>query len=231
MLAGIYAVLGISALVAAYFGVGIVVCVWSQNRSARLRGSGLLAITYDDGPSPELTNKILDLLKEFDAKATFFVVGRNAEAHPTVIERIAAEGHTVGWHSMTHRHQWKTSPFRAWQDTANVPPILTSGSTRAKVYRPPYGKLNLLTVLAFLKLRFSSVHWTLVSGDTYPEVPDVDDVVKTLDNAGGGVILMHDMKRSSPDAEERNRFVLGLTRAILELRRRRGWKLVSATDV
>jgi peptidoglycan/xylan/chitin deacetylase (PgdA/CDA1 family) len=148
-----------------------------------------------------------------------------------VIERIAAEGHTVGWHSMTHLNQWKTSPLRAWRDTTHVPPILTRGSTRAKVYRPPYGKLNLLTGLAFLKLRLSSVHWTLVSGDTYPEVPDVDDVVKALDHAGGGIILMHDMKRSGPDAEERNRFVLGLTRSILELRRQRGWKLVSATDV
>jgi peptidoglycan/xylan/chitin deacetylase (PgdA/CDA1 family) len=221
----------ILVLVALYFGVGVAARSLADRRARSLLGNGRLAITFDDGPSPGLTNQILDLLLEFEARATFFLIGETAEANPSVVQRIAAEGHTVGWHSKTHLNQWKVNPVRAWRDSIRLPEILKAGPTSAAVYRPPYGKMNLLTVLAVRLLKLPISAWTRPSGDTYTPLPSTASVVTAIDEAGGGVVLMHDMTRSGPGGEERDRFVLDLTRALLELSRDRGWKLVSAIDV
>ena len=117
----------ILVLVALYFGVGLAARSLADRRARSLLGNGRLAITFDDGPSPGLTNQILDLLREFEARATFFLIGETAEANPSVVQRIATEGHTVGWHSRAHLNQWKVNPVRAWRDSIRLPGILKAG--------------------------------------------------------------------------------------------------------
>ena len=90
--------------------------------------------------------------------------------------------------------------------------------------------MNLLTVLATRLLKIPISTWTLPSGDTYTPLPTTASVVAEIDEFGGGVVLMHDMTRTGPDGETRDRFVLELTRALLQLSRDRGWKIVSAID-
>ena len=230
MIYALLTILGLAGLFVAYFGVGMTARFLADRRANGLEGDGRLAITFDDGPSPGLTNQILDLLKEFDAPATFFLIGETAKANPEVVRRIAAEGHTVGWHSSTHLNQWKVNPLRGWQDSVRLPDILRDGPTKASVYRPPYEKMNVFTALAMRLLKLPISTWTRPSGDTYTPLPTVKTVVNLIDDAGGGVVLMHDMTRNDPDARERDQFVLELTRALLMLSRDRGWTLVSAID-
>ncbi|MCP4069634.1 MAG: hypothetical protein GY741_15285 [Phycisphaeraceae bacterium] len=99
-------------------------------------------------------------------------------------------------------------------------------------YRPPFGKLNLLSVLAARLRGLKISTWTLPSGDSYSTVPLVEDVVGRVEAQGGGVILMHDNERkaSDPKAADRDRFVTSLTIALLDLARDRGWEVVPVPE-
>lgn len=224
------AILAAGILPCLYFGIGIAVRLRADRRAASLLETGRLALTYDDGPSPRVTDRLLEILAEREAHATFFVIGRSAERHPELIRRIAAAGHEIGWHSRAHLNQWKCWPHRAWRDTNSIPELLRPSRSERLTYRPPYGKLNLLSVLAARLQGFGISTWTLASGDTYPVLPSIRTVVDRVDAAGGGVVLMHDMARSSPDAEERELFVANLTIALIDLARQRDWQLVPVPE-
>ena len=227
MLYVLLSIISLAVLATLYVGVGLAARFLADRRARSLLGNGRLAITFDDGPSPGLTNQILDLLQEFEARATFFLIGETAEANPAVVQRIAAEGHTVGWHSKTHLNQWKVNPIRAWRDSIRLPEILKAGPTIATVYRPPYGKMNLLTVLATRLLKIPISTWTLPSGDTYTPLPTTASVVAEIDEFGGGVVLMHDMDRNDP---ARPIFVLETTRQLIQLARQEGWDFIHTPE-
>ena len=213
-----------------YFGTGIIARRFADRRAASFIGIGCVAITYDDGPSPKQTHRILDLLAESGASATFFLIGDSAIRHPDVVERIVAEGHAVGWHSKTHRNQWKCWPLTAWRDTTRIPGLLRSGRTKATIYRPPYGKINLASAIAARWRGLPISTWTLDSGDTHPSIPSVRNVVRRIDADGGGVVLMHDNERTVTDGEARDQFVIELTEALIDLARRRAWKLIPVPE-
>ena len=213
-----------------YFGVGVVARLLANRRAASLLGTGRLALTYDDGPSPEQTDRILAILAERGAQATFFVIGRSATRHPEVIQRIMAAGHEIGWHSQTHLNQWKCGPVSAWRDTASIPDLLQSIRPGVAIYRPPYGNLNLLSVLAARLQGFGISTWTLASGDSYPTLPSVRDVVARVDAQGGGVVLMHDNERKTADGASREHFVINLTTALLDLAATRGWTIAPVPE-
>jgi peptidoglycan/xylan/chitin deacetylase (PgdA/CDA1 family) len=216
---------GLMIAVGLWYGTGLITRWLVDRRLSRAtRGRGVLALTFDDGPGPNTTPALLDLLAKHDAKATFFLVGRCAEAAPRLTQRIAAEGHTIGWHSHRHRNQWKSNPVQAVVDVWRPPTILRSGETSVRVFRPPYGKMNLGTVLACLAGRLPIITWTHASGDTFATLPEVPDVVETVRTAGGGVVLMHDMDR---DDASRAPWVLGLTEALLQLAHEKNWRIVA----
>ena len=208
-----------------YFGTGVAARLLADQRAASFRGAGRLALTYDDGPSPRQTDRILEILAARGASATFFVIGRSAERHAAVIDRITEAGHEIGWHSRTHRNQWRCGPLAAWSDTTSIPGTLEPGGSPMGVYRPPYGNLNLASVLGARSRGLGISTWTLASGDTYPTIPSVREVVDRVDAEGGGVVLMHDMERDTDDAEARDRFVVDLSVALLDLARDRGWQV------
>jgi peptidoglycan/xylan/chitin deacetylase (PgdA/CDA1 family) len=95
--------------------------LWRQYRMSRvkaeLQAQRILALTYDDGPSPALTPQLLDLLRDRGALATFFMLGRNAQQHPVLVDRVMREGHDIGCHSDRHLNAWKTSP---WESVADI---------------------------------------------------------------------------------------------------------------
>ncbi len=208
-----------------YFGSGVVARFLADRRAASLCGAGRLALTYDDGPSPSHTDRILSILAARNAQATFFVIGKSAERYPEVLSRIASSGHEIAWHSKTHLNQWRSFPIACWRDTSQIPSVLYSADFSLSTYRPPYGKLNLLSILAARLQGLQISTWTVVSGDTYPELPSVEDVVERVDAQGGGVILMHDHERFGPLRDEREHFVNALTVALLDLARDRGWQI------
>jgi peptidoglycan-N-acetylglucosamine deacetylase len=187
-----------------------------------------LVLTYDDGPSSEITPPLLDLLLSYRAQATFFLLGKHAVANPRIADRIKGEGHEVGCHSAHHYHPWTTLPWRLRADASEGYRLLSPWISDRALYRPPHGKpyLPVLLMLALRRARFA--WWTIDSGDTFTTRPPVERTLEAVRNAGGGVVLMHDRKK---DSHAHRRYVLQLTEHLLQLARNEGLTVKRFSDV
>ena len=192
-----------------------------------LHRQNFLALTFDDGPSEELTNRVLDLLQSLKEKATFFVVGDSCKANPGVLKRIEHEGHVIGWHSNSHMHAFKVFPWQLIRDTRFKPDAVNNLINKPKWFRPPYGKLTLASLIALRGMKHRILTWTFDSGDTWEELPSVEKIVCDVESSGGGVVLLHDFCRSCDSANERAEFVLDVTERLILLARRRGWPIIT----
>ncbi len=191
------------------------------------RREHLLVLTYDDGPGVVTTPQLLDLLKERGAKATFFLLGKHVESTPDVVRRLQREGHELASHSQNHLNAWKVAPWRSVDDVQRGFSTLIQHDVGFTLFRPPYGKLNFLTWLAAIRHGVGLGWWTVVSGDTFSPLPDPDSVVKAVERDGGGVVLLHDFDRD----EDRLKYVLDVTRRLLETARVHGWKVCTLSEV
>lgn len=148
-------------------------------------------LTFDDGPHPEPTTFVLDVLESNKIQATFFVLGKNAQKHPGLIEKIKKKGHVIGNHSMNHLDGWTTSTERFTRDVEEGKRIVES-----KLFRPPYGKL---TLSQYRKINQTEdiVFWDVISGD-FDETIDADQVfTNVVDNVrNGSIIVMHDSHKA-----------------------------------
>jgi len=175
---------------------------------------GTIALTYDDGPDPRTTPRLLDLLAERGAKATFFVIGAHVRAHPEIVKRCVAEGHAIGNHS--DRHSYLTNFFfrarmrREMQ--ACQAAVREAAGVEPRFYRPPIGLMNHAVVPAARDLGMEVVAWSIRSLDTRRADP-VRRVVPYLRSRA--VVLLHD---GGLDPER----VLETTRRILDAARERG---------
>jgi peptidoglycan/xylan/chitin deacetylase (PgdA/CDA1 family) len=148
-------------------------------------------LTFDDGPIPEATPFILDTLRHFDAKATFFMVGDNVRKYPELRERIIAEGHQVGNH--THNHIGGL--FRLIRDYMyNVEKA--NAYINSHYFRPPHGWMR-LGIYAWLSRKYKVVMWDLVTRD-YSKWLTADDVVNNIKRyaRNGSIITFHDSLKS-----------------------------------
>jgi peptidoglycan/xylan/chitin deacetylase (PgdA/CDA1 family) len=155
-----------------------------------------IALTFDDGPDPIYTPRLLDLLKRQGARATFFVVGENAERHPDIIARIHEEGHIIGIHNYVHHTNWFMRPRtvkRQIHRTSDVIKRITG--TRPMYYRPPWGIVNVFDYanLGYLQI----VLWTSLFGDWRKRV-NADKLYKRMKRKlkPGHVFLLHDCGRT-----------------------------------
>lgn len=189
----------------------------SAELARRLRRERLLILTYDDGPSPTLTQKVLDLLAAHDAKATFFMTGWRAAKYPEIADRVFREGHECGCHSYEHLNAWKTWPWLAVRDINRGFKSLGEWVSPAGPYRPPNGRITLLTWLALLHRRCPIWWWTLDSSDSRPIRREPHVVVDQVARAGGAAVLMHDLS-FGPDHDA---FVLETTALLLNLAKRK----------
>ena len=160
-----------------------------------------VALTYDDGPDPAATPALLDLLRERGVRATFFLVGARARAHPDLVRRIVAEGHLVGNHSDRHSpatNLWFSARLR--RDLAACQQTLTELTGAAPVYfRPPVGLANHATHPVAAALGLQVVGWRVRGLDT-PRRPPGAVIRAILARVGGGdVVLLHDGGRA-PDS-------------------------------
>jgi peptidoglycan-N-acetylglucosamine deacetylase len=194
---------------------------------ARCRETRSLVLTYDDGPGRSLTPALLEVLADRGARATFFALGRRALEAPEVLDRVAAAGHEVGCHSFDHRNAWKVPPAAGVADIDEGYESLARWVRPDGLFRPPYGKLTLATWAALRRRRGRLACWTVVSGDTFGELPRQDDVVDQVVRAGGGVVLMHDFDREP----ERGEYVTGLTGQLLDAAERHGLTPATLGDV
>ena len=125
-----------------------------------------LAITFDDGPNPAITPKLLDLLDRYSAKATFFVIGRFVRECPDLVKETAARGHVIGNHTDAHRNLAWLSPSQVTVELRLCHHAITNAvGAPAKWFRPPYGFRNPWVIPAATELGCKTAMWTLIPGD------------------------------------------------------------------
>lgn len=196
---------------------------------ARCRERRAIVLTYDDGPGAELTESLRRLLGQSGIKATFFVLGRNADARPAIVARLLEDGHEVGSHTQAHSNAWRSDPVTFGRDVAAGIRTVAGFGGNASLFRPPNGKLTLGGLLGGLLRGLRFGWWTIDSGDSWARRP-IDEVIAEIDSKGGGVVLMHDFDDydSGPDtaAVSHREHVLALTERIITFARTGGYQIV-----
>jgi peptidoglycan-N-acetylglucosamine deacetylase len=151
-------------------------------------------ITFDDGPNSYSTIKILEILKFYRVKGTFFLIGKNIKDAPNVVENIIKEGHTIGEHGYTHLHPWKTNPLKYGYDLIKSNEVYNKYNNyiNNRIYRPPFGKLNIITILYLLLTKKKCIFWSIDPKDYNAQSGEevANKVINKLDT--GRVILLHD---------------------------------------
>lgn len=156
-------------------------------------GSKNVYLTFDDGPIPEVTPRLLDLLDEYGIKATFFMVGDNVRKYPKLYEEVRQRGHVVGNHTMHHIQGIKFSVEDYLKDVAEASKYIDS-----MLFRPPHGWLKKRQIKALSK-DYRVVMFDLVTRD-YSKYLTADDVVKNVKRYArpGSLIVFHDSLKSLP---------------------------------
>lgn len=194
----------------------------------KCRMSRTIVLTYDDGPGADLTKKLLALLKTYNARASFFMLGKKITANLELLHILVEAGHEIGSHSFQHLNAWKRSPLAVYQDINRG-----FGATRdvgqLQLFRPPHGKLTLATMLQVWFNQCQFAWWTVDSTDTWKAPMPIERVIERIRGDGGGVVLMHDHSR--PNNPEREVYVLDLTKSILELARKEGFKVYKMSEI
>jgi peptidoglycan/xylan/chitin deacetylase (PgdA/CDA1 family) len=151
-------------------------------------------LTFDDGPDPSITPKVLDVLKTFNAKATFFCIGRNVEKNPEIFERILLEGHRVGNHTFHHKNGWKTPTDVYLEDVERCKTLVHSN-----LFRPPYGKMTRFQAKCLHEMGFSSVMWSVLTKD-YDSGQSLEQILKktTAKLKPGAIVVFHDSLKAAP---------------------------------
>lgn len=147
----------------------------------------IIYLTFDDGPIPEATPWVLDKLNEYNAKATFFCVGENARKNPVILERLIAEKHTVGNHTMNHLNGWKVNTNDYVSNIADCSKYVSSD-----LFRPPYGKIR-LSQIRLVKKKYKIIMWNVLSKDYDITLNGKQcfDIVKKKSKAGS-IVVFHD---------------------------------------
>lgn len=152
-----------------------------------------IALTFDDGPT-EFTPKFLDLLKEYQIKATFFCIGKQIEKYPETFQRIIAEGHTIGNHTLTHsKSTGFLSTSKMIVEIENCDKVINNiGNIQTNLYRPPFGVTNPSIAKAIKQTHKISIGWNVRSLDTI--IDDEKKIYKrvTKNLRKGSIILFHD---------------------------------------
>ena len=154
----------------------------------RVKGVGkVVYITFDDGPTPDVTKQILEVLDKYSVKATYFCCGQNADANPELLKKIADEGHTIGYHSYSHKDILKTKPSEWIADVERK-----SALSDVKLFRPPYGRI-LFRHYRSLKSRYKFVFWDVMSYD-YDVERSPETIMSLLEKSvrEGSVVVFHD---------------------------------------
>ncbi|TDE10279.1 polysaccharide deacetylase family protein [Dyadobacter psychrotolerans] len=153
-----------------------------------------VALTFDDGPDPEFTPQILDILKEKKVKATFFVIGKKAEKYPELLRRIDEEGHTIANHSYSHHVLIAFfSTARLTNDLARCNEVITAAIGKTPtLFRPPFGVTNPRYPKALRENGLDSIGWSLRSMDTQArnKYRLIDNIISKLRRSD--IILLHD---------------------------------------
>lgn len=185
-----------------------------------------IALTFDDGPNEPYTSKILDILKKYNVKATFFVIGKNVEYYPSIIKRIVQEGHVIGNHTYSHPClllELKTQIKYQIKETEQN--IMQITGVKPYLFRSPYGVDNKGIYLVAKQMGYVTIEWSVTGRNGGKEIQFekiVNDVLKDTEN--GSIILLHDGDRLIRHAD-RSHIVKALP-FIIESLQKKGYQFV-----
>lgn len=176
--------------------------VWDRKSKNKV-----IYLTFDDGPIPEVTEWVLDMLSslsipnEFPVKASFFCIGENVQKHPHIFQRIQSEGHQVGNHTFNHLKGWKTNDETYIENTVKASEIMgkfatskTSSTELAfPLFRPPYGKIQKSQARKLRALGYKIIMYRVVAYDWEPSVSPEQCLSNVINNTkSGDLVVFHD---------------------------------------
>lgn len=155
-----------------------------------------ICLTFDDGPDPAYTQKILDILADYDVKVTFFVLGKAAEQFPNLIEQMVRAGHSIGNHSYSHHHPWMISSDSSRYEVTRTSSIIKSITGDApRWFRPPFGRLRTAMRQQAFQERMKTILWSHSIIDWGPLGTETGISRRLQHIEPNDIVLMHDGKR------------------------------------
>lgn len=158
-------------------------------------------LTFDDGPIPEVTPKVLAILAQYKVKATFFMVGENVDKHPEVYEQVVKAGHQIGNHTYNHLKGWKTPFDEYMSNVARCNKALFEHHPSVFIptlFRPPYGKATLRQRIALHKMGYTLIYWDILTRD-YDASVTPEQMLRLIqrETRPGSIINFHDSLKSN----------------------------------
>lgn len=168
----------------------------------------VIYLTFDDGPTPIITDWTLDVLKQYNAKATFFCIGKNVEAHPDIFNKIIADGHSIGNHTYNHIKGWTTSTKNYVSNIEKAQGIINNQISNFKfqdlkiknrkskivnLFRPPYGQIKPKQAKTLIQLGYKIIMWMVVAIDWDAFVSKEKCLGNVVNNTiSGDIVVFHD---------------------------------------
>ncbi len=157
----------------------------------------ILYITFDDGPIPEVTPRVLEILSCYNAKATFFCVGENIKKYPNIFNEILEGGHRLGSHTYNHLNGWRSDDEHYLKNVEKAALL-----TNSHLFRPPYGRMR-FSQARILAQKYTIIMWDVLSGDFDPKNKPSDCFRNVVDNAcPGSIVVFHDSLKSKTNVLE-----------------------------
>ena len=169
-------------------------CLWDVKTT-----ENILYLTFDDGPTPRVTPFVLDILKNYNAKATFFCIGKNVKECFDTYRQVISDGHKPGNHTFNHLNGWKTSDKKYLEDIKEAANIID-----AEFFRPPYGRITKFQLKALQgeKFKLKTMMWDVLSGDFDIKVSSENCYLNVVNNVKpGSIIVFHDSVKAFPRLE------------------------------
>ncbi len=193
-------------------------------------GSRAVALTFDDGPHPVTTRAVLEILRAYDARATFFVLGHKVEAHPEVVREIRAAGHTLGVHGFHHEHLFslRSSHYALGQIESTQRAVFAACGVTPTLFRPPVGFASHFTFRGAERAGVQIIAWSVRSLDGLKRASAARVAERVIGHLGdGAIVLLH-------DAAERDDFTPASIAAlpkILDALRERAYRTVTVDEL
>ena len=194
-------------------------------------GTGKVALTFDDGPTPASTERVLDVLRDANVKASFFVIGANAQHQPDLLRRIHDHGHLIANHTFSHWHYGVTRALRYWTDEIRAADEVIESiiGVRPALFRPPMGVKTWHTMRAARELGHTIVTWSLRARDGLPTT--AAQITRRFADVGdGSILLLHDGVEPSAPCRDRSATIEAL-RPLIETLHGKGLRPVRLDEL
>ncbi|MFT7334732.1 MAG: peptidoglycan/xylan/chitin deacetylase (PgdA/CDA1 family) [Porticoccaceae bacterium] len=164
-------------------------------------------LTFDDGPTPLITEWVLTQLHHHNAKATFFCIGKNIEAYPSIFTKIINMGHSIGNHTFNHLNGWKTTADEYATNISLCDSLISNltseaSNKKSKIFRPPYGKIKPKQANKVLKQGYKIIMWDVLSADFDQRISAKKCLKNVISNIKpGSIIVFHDSEKAFKNLE------------------------------